>query len=230
MISELRETQKQSDHVQHQQQIEVNGSHGYNSPPSSPIYAPTPGLLTHELIESCVDSFSTHMYPMMPIWTRDELQQLVQESVGSLEAYCLISALCAFILIQPGITTKINPGLDRPMDSVTDPQIGQALMNEAIRVRKGFDHVENPSVESIITSFFLFGSGFGLSRHNTAGHHLREATAQVLNLSMQDEQTYSFGDAIENSRKRRLFWLLFVTERLVLSCLLFPAAATCIHS
>lgn len=213
MISELRETQKQSDNVQQPQHHEINGNRGYASPPRSPTYAPTPGLLTQELIESCVDFFFTHMYPMMPILDHDQLQQIISESVGSLEAYCLISALCALMLIQPGIAAKVNNVGERPMEFVTHPQMGQALMNEATRVRKGFDYVETPTMESVITSFFLFGCGFGLTRHNTAWHHLREATGQALNLSMQDEHTYSFGDVAESSRKRRLFWLLFVTER-----------------
>lgn len=214
MISELRETQKHLDHVQErQQQHDVNDNRIYGSPPGSPTYAPTPGLLTHELVESCVDFFFTHMYAMMPILSHEKLQQIVRDSYGSMEAYCLTSALCAYMLIQPGIASKANQVADRSTESITSPQMGQALMDEAIRVRKGFDYVENPSVVSVITSFFLFGCGFGLIRHNTASNALREATGQALTLSMHDEQTYSIGDLVENSRKRRLFWLLFVTER-----------------
>lgn len=208
MISELRETRKESGHVKQRQQQVDNGN-----PPTSPAYAPTPGLLTPELMESCVDVFFTHMYPMMPILDPDQLQGIMAESSSSLEAYCLISAFCAFMLIQPGVAVKVIHVVDQPTESVTDPHMGQALMDEATRVRKGLDYVENPTMKSVITSFFLFRCGFGLTRHNTSWNHLREATAQALNLSMQDAQTYLFGDAVENSRKRRLFWLLFVTER-----------------
>ena len=150
---------------------------------------------------------------MMPILHREQLQQIISDSAGSLEAYCLITALCAFMLIQPGIVAKVNHALDQPADSVTNPRMGQALMDEAMRVRKGVDYIENPTVDSVIISFFLFGCGVGLSKHNTAWSHLREATGQAHSLGMQDEQTYLYGNVGENSRKRRLFWLLFVTER-----------------
>jgi hypothetical protein len=42
---------------------------------------------------------------------------------------------------------------------------------------------------------------------------LREATTLVHILGMQKEDTYTKFDAIEASRRRRLYWLLFVTER-----------------
>ncbi len=148
---------------------------------------------------------------MMPILDREQLQQIATEISTSLEAYCLSSAFCAFILIQPGIPTNNSPEL------VTNPRMGQALMEEAMRVRKGLDFIENPTLESIVTSFFLYGCAFGLNKHNTAWNHLREATGQAHNLGMQDEQTYLFGDVRINTQKRMLFWLLFATERWVLS-------------
>lgn len=88
-------------------------------------------------------------------------------------------------------------------------------MEEAVRLRKLIDYVESPSVTTVITSFFLFGCCFGLSKHNTAWFHLREATALAQLLGMQDQGTYMAGDSVDNSIRRRLFWLLFVTERLV---------------
>ena len=213
MISELRETQQHTDAAQNPQPQQVNGSHTYGSPPESPSYTPTPGLLTHEVIESCAECFIAHMHPTMPILYREQLQQAVSEMCSSLEAYCLITALCAFILIQPGIPAKVSHVLDQPAEFITNPRMGQALMDETIRVRKSLDFIENPTVDSVITSFFLFGCGFGLNRHNTAWNHLREATGQAHSLGLQDEQTYLFGDAGENSQRRKVFWLLFVTER-----------------
>jgi hypothetical protein len=67
---------------------------------------------------------------------------------------------------------------------------------------------------SVITSFFLFGSHFCLDKQNTAWFHLREATTLAQLLGMHMESFYqTSGDIIENARKRRLYWLLFVTER-----------------
>lgn len=155
----------------------------------------------------------------MPILRRDQVQQLIGEMSNSMEAYCLIASLCAFMLIQPGIATSVGLVMDEPVESITNPRMGGALVEEAVRVRKGFEYIENPTVDSVLTSFFLFGCCFGLSRHNTAWHHLREATSQVYSLGMQNEESYQYGMPLEISRKRRLFWLLFVSERQVCSSL-----------
>lgn len=215
MISELRETQKQSNLPQAQSL--PNGQRALGSPPGSPSYAPTPGLLSPDLIESCAEFFFVHMYPTMPILQRDQLRQIVHDTNTSLEDYCLVASMCAFMLIQPGIASKVPQGMEEPGASTTNtnPRMGTALMDEAIRMRKGFDYIENPTVLTVITSFFLFGCCFGLNRHNTGSHHLREATGQAINLGMQDEHNYVFGNVLDNARKRRLFWLLFVTERRV---------------
>ena len=150
----------------------------------------------------------------MPILPKEQIRRMAGETSRSVEAYCLITSLTAFMLIQPGIVLKAIPQLGEGAPSVTNVKVGSALMDEAIRVRKGFyDYVENPTVNTVITSFFLFGCCFGLNKHNTAYFHLREATALAQILGMQDENTYISDDVVETSRKRRLFWLLFVTER-----------------
>ena len=211
VISELRETQKQTDLTSMMLQ---DGNKNYGSPPQSPThYARASNLLTHELIEGCTDFFFTQMYPTMPILYRDQIRHAVGEMGHSVESYCLITSFLAFMLIQPGIVLKTGHLMNQPAGSVTNPKMGSALMDEAIRVRKGYDYVENPTVNTVITSFFLFGCSFGLNKHNTAWFHLREATALAQILGMQDENTYMFDNVVETSRKRRLFWLLFVTER-----------------
>ncbi len=86
-------------------------------------------------------------------------------------------------------------------------------MEETLRVRKSYDHLETPTLNSLVTSFFLFGCYFGLDLHNKAWFHLREATTLSHILGLQKEDTYLRFDAIESSRRRRLYWLLFVTER-----------------
>ncbi len=205
VISELKETQKQSDlaHVVQEGR----------SPPLSPTYAWPSGLLSHDLIESCTGFFFTQMHPTMPVLYREQVRQSIAEMGPSVEAYCLIASLCAFMLIQPGIVLKTGHVMGEPASSVTNPRMGSLLMDEAVRIRKGYDYVENPTVDTVITSFFLFGCCFGLNKHNSAWFHLREATALAQILGMQDENTYMFDNVIEMSSKRRLFWLLFVTER-----------------
>ncbi|KAK1020739.1 hypothetical protein LTR33_018764, partial [Friedmanniomyces endolithicus] len=129
------------------------------------------------------------------------------------EAYCLVMSLCAYMMIQPNLALPASAfdGLEvAPQSSF---QLGQLLLQETVRVRKCYDYVENPTIWTVITSFFIFGSNFCLDRHNTAWFHLREATTLVQVLGMHEESAYHMADLIESSRRRRLYWLLFVTER-----------------
>lgn len=208
VISELRETQRQttlSSKV-------ANRLNGVNSPPCSPTLAPTPGLLTGDMIKDCVDFFFTNMYPTLPILHRGRLEQQAMYADQNVDTYCLLTSLCAFMMIQPGMGI---PGDPLGLDSLPGANIvsGNLLLDETLRVRKSYDHLETPTMNSLVTSFFLFGCYFGLDLHNKAWFHLREATTLAHILGMQKEDTYLQFDAVEASRRRRLYWLLFVTER-----------------
>lgn len=178
----------------------------------SPTFGRTPGLLTLDVIHGCTDFFFAHMYPTMPILHEEQVKQIVSEMAFSVEAYCLISSLSAFMLIQPGIELKPGEGLH---GSSRNTGLGMILLDESLRLRKAHDYFENPTVLSVMTSFFLFGCYSGLNKHNTAWFHLREATASVQILGMQEESYYLEGYLRDTSSKRRLFWLLFITERQV---------------
>ncbi|TVY54862.1 putative sucrose utilization protein SUC1 [Lachnellula cervina] len=208
VISELRETQRQttlSSKV-------ANRLHGVTSPPCSPTLAPTPGLLTSDMIKDCIDFFFANMYPTLPILHRGRLEQQAQYADQNVDTYCLLTSLCAFMMIQPGMAIPGDPlGLDNlPGANLVS---GNLLMEETLRVRKSYDHLEAPTLNSLATSFFLFGCYFGLDLHNKAWFHLREATTLSHILGLQKEESYVQFDAVESSRRRRLYWLLFVTER-----------------
>lgn len=209
VISELRETQKRSVLAK----AISTKFQGLESRPVSPTFLRTPGLLTPEMINACIQAFFTYLYPTMPILEERQLNNIVADMTNSKEAYCLIASLSAFVLIQPGIMLKTNDDMNGPSGSLTNANLGMALLDEALRIRKCYDYFETPTVMSIITSFFLFGCFFGLNKHNTAWFHLREATASIQLLGMQDESAYLGRDVAETSIKRRLFWLLFITER-----------------
>lgn len=213
VISELRKSQEHSELAQ----VTAKQLQSFGSPPVSPTYFRTPGLLTHEVIDACKRAFLTYLYPTMPILHEEQLNNVIADMGCSEEAYCLISSLSAFVLIQPGIVLKSCDSLNGQSGSSTNVNLGVSLLDEALRIRKCYDYFETPTTSSVMTSFFLFGCFFGLNKHNTAWFHLREATASVQLLGMQDESNYLGGDIVETSNKRRLFWLLFITERQVIS-------------
>ena len=174
--------------------------------------APTPGLLHPGLMEACIDFFVANMYPTMPIFDGGSLKAQTREVDRSLDSYCLIASLCAFIMIQPGM--KLAWALPQEDDVVGgDTLAGRVMVDEVLRVRKGYDFVESPSTGAVMTSFFLFASYFCLDKHRTAWYYMREATTLVEMLGMHREDTYHTGTCMEDIRRRRIFWLLFLTER-----------------
>lgn len=189
--------------------------HGSGSPPTSPAPSTISGVLTLQMIDGCTHFFFAQLFPTMPILQNEQLGQWIADMNCSVEAYCLLASLCAFVLIQPGIEIKIWKGADGLGGPSNNTGLGIMLLEEAQRVRKAHDYIDNPTIASVMTSFFLFGCCFGLNKHNAAWFHLREATASAQLLGMQEESYYLDGYVKETSRKRRLFWLLFITERSV---------------
>ncbi|KAK0727466.1 hypothetical protein B0T26DRAFT_639372 [Lasiosphaeria miniovina] len=207
VISELREKQGQNS-LSNRVHNRING---IGSPPCSPTLAPTPGLLASDMVKDCVDFFFAHMYPTMPILHRQRLEQQAMYMDQSLDTYCLLTSLCAFVLLQPGMS--IPGGDPYSIEMGANIVSSTLLMEETIRVRKGYDYLDSPTLNSLCTSYFLFGCFFGLDLHDKAWFHLREATTLAHMIGMNDEGTYLQYDPIEKSRRRRLYWLLFVTER-----------------
>ncbi len=205
VISELRETQRQT-------QLAAQRD-GFGSPPLSPTFARKSGLLSMDIITTCVDYFFANLYPTQPILHRQKVGEMIGQMDADPEAYCLVVSLCAYMLIQPNLDLQPSAldGLDMPTRS--NAQLGQAFLAEALRFRKAFNYVENPTSWSVMTSFFFFACHFCLDMQGTAWFHLREATTLALTVGMHEEATYRTADIVESSRMRRLYWLLFVTER-----------------
>lgn len=176
-----------------------------------------PNLLTKETIEECLEFFFRSLYPTMPILQRERFRTKIDEMDSSIESYCLVASLCAFVLIQSNMHWGLSLRRFKASSPVTaingNTTLGAAVLDEVLRTRKQHSFLEAPNVNNVITAFFLFGCYFGLDKHNTAWYYLREATTLAQIIGLQDEATYLSLDAIDATRVRRLFWLLFVTER-----------------
>ncbi|KAF2271202.1 hypothetical protein CC78DRAFT_14020 [Lojkania enalia] len=207
VLSELRESQRQS-----QISASFASELGFDSRPHPASFARTPGLLPPALVESCLEFFFSSVYPTQPVLHRQRAQDTVISMEHSTEAYCMIAALCAHNMIQCNM--NVAPSLlPRPeMAQVSNVSLGHVLLEESVRVRKGFNYLESPTHLSVLTSWFYYGCYFGLGRDNTAWSYLREATTLAHLLGMHDEEYYK-NDPLDITRRRILYWLLFVEER-----------------
>ena len=131
------------------------------------------------------------------------------------EAFVLVESLVAYMCIQPNM--DLSEAI-MPDSTISTAELGAKLLADALETRKSLCYNENANATSVTTSFFFFGCYFCLEKHNSAWFHLREATTLAIIIGMHKEEHYSQGDSIANMLKRRLFWLLFVTERFVQYC------------
>lgn len=207
VLSELRESQRQS-------QLAPNSyDRGFGARSVSPARAKTPGLLSIGVIEACVDYYFQNIYQTQPILHRQRVQHAIMNMDQSTESYCKLAALCAFVLIQPHMVLPPSVAVRQESGATSNIQLAYMLLEETIRVRRNYDFIENPTLLSVYTSFFIFECYFCIDKQNAAWVYLRQALTLAHIIGMHEEDTYKSGDMIENSRMRRLFWVLFITER-----------------
>ncbi|KAH7007769.1 RING-3 [Ilyonectria destructans] len=155
------------------------------------------------IIRWCLDAYFKHKYPLTPILHRQQVEQVPT----SPERYGLITACCAVI----SLSTEILP--PAPTQGLIIPPT-DFLISETIRSRQHCDLIEHPSLTHIQTSFFLYAAFFCLDKDNSAWYYLREAITILQTLRLHEEATYSdMDDSLFASYARRMFWVLFITER-----------------
>lgn len=185
--------------------------------------------VTHAVMAACLDAFFTHKYPITPILDRKQVRHALPHLRERPELYGMITACCAVMVLSPDIIV-INGTASAPSDPPTRWQDSLAnndkgadkhdipsadfLISETIRARNFCDSVEHPSLTTIQTSFFLFSAFFCLGKDTSAWHYIREAITTLQSLRLHEEATYDeMTDPTMALYGRRLFWVLFITER-----------------
>lgn len=197
----------------------VSSPDSFNSLSDSPpaVLYPSPRVLTPPVLLAHINVYLKYMFPIMPVVRKEELQQDCHypERVTP-QRYAFLAALCAATHIQlklDGVTetSHLQAGVDG--NSGNSVMSGEELLAEAVRARKDCDPIEDMDIESLLTSFFLFASYGNLDRQDHAWFYLCQATSMIFSLGLHRESTYSELDIEEAEQKRRVFWLLFITER-----------------
>ncbi|KAL4867315.1 hypothetical protein BDV12DRAFT_198391 [Aspergillus spectabilis] len=155
-----------------------------------------------------IDVYFDRLHPTLPVLNRSLLftQIVQQEHRRNAQFGAMILSLCAFSLTQP---IDIS---ERPTSSSRSDQ-AKVLVNEATRMRTSSDFGEHPSIEAVLTSFFLFGYLFGSNQHNAARLRLREAIDLASTLGLNNPATYADCSTEEKGQWLRTYLVLSVTER-----------------
>lgn len=161
-----------------------------------------------------IDVYFDRLHPTIPVLSRSSLytSMLTQEHRKNPQFGAMLLSLCAFSLTQP---IEID---ERPTTSSRAIQ-ARAMMNEATKMRSCSDFGENPTIEAVLTSFFLFGCLFGSNQHNAAWLRMREALDLAATLGLNDPESYHDLPGEEKGQRLRTYLVLSITER---SVFLFP--------
>jgi hypothetical protein len=165
-----------------------------------------------------IQYFLKRLLPIMPIVDETKILSEVQRfDELPLPRQCFLLSLSAATRIQ----LKLDSVKERDNEEVEtnaylhSPLTGSGLLEAAKRLRRQFDVVDNMSLDAILTSFFLFAAHGNREEHNHAWFFLNESMTMAISMGLHDEEAYVNVPKCDRELRRRIFWLLFVTERFV---------------
>ncbi|KAJ5375371.1 hypothetical protein N7517_007377 [Penicillium concentricum] len=185
------------------------------SPAVGPMHSDTqetdaiwPSTINEANMIPWIDVYFDRLHPTIPVLNRSSLytSMLAQEHRKNSQFGAMLLSLCAFSLTQP---IEIN---ERPTSSSRALQ-ARAMMHEATKMRSCSDFGENPTIEAVLTSFFLFGCLFGSNQHNAAWLRIREALDLAATLGLNDPESYHDLSGEEKGQRLRTYLVLSITER-----------------
>lgn len=188
-----------------------------DSTPCQSQAMPSIRRISPQIIVPHVDIYLKSLFPIMPVVRGEQLRLDCQHPENlSPSRYALLTSLCALTRIQLKLDDDTFPDSHRlkNLGDGHDPVSGIRLLNEAVWVHTQCD-IENSSLETLLTSLFLFLSYRNLNKHSHAWFYLCQATSMALALGLNRECNYKELTMEEADERRRVFWLLFIIERLV---------------
>ncbi|KAG7115030.1 sucrose utilization protein SUC1 like [Verticillium longisporum] len=137
-------------------------------------------------------------------------QGLVSPSLGR-----FFAAMSAAVIVQLNLTDPNVDGLDVAQTSgqVLSMRLADKYISQCFAGRHDRSYIEDADEWTIMESFFIFSYYGNCNTSKQAWYHLREAISFALALGLNREESYSDPSLEVNERRRRLYWLLFITER-----------------
>ena len=147
------------------------------------------------------------MYPVWPIIKVERLIAALQKTEPDIEVFALAYAVAAATIAQ----IKTDPS---PQPGAVTAQMMEARCQQA---RARIDPGATPTITTLRVAFFLHAYYENLSPGGLQSVlYLREAITISQMLDLHHESYYARVPVEEQQIRRRTFWLLFITERLVL--------------
>ncbi|KAK4493667.1 hypothetical protein PRZ48_014852 [Zasmidium cellare] len=155
-----------------------------------------------------IDVYFKRLHPTIPVLNRTNLysDMLLRKHRIDPQYGAMLLSLCAFAMTQP---VQMHERASMPSRTVQ----ARMLMEESVKMRVAADFGEDPSVEMILASFFLFACLFGTNQHKAARHRLREAIDLAYSLGLHLPVSYQGLGPEAREQWLRTYLVLSVTER-----------------
>jgi hypothetical protein len=165
-----------------------------------------PRRISASIIRTILLMYTESLYGIWPLLAADELIHRLETQTNDPTIYALTTALCGATLSNMN-RTIMDESLHTPLGA-------EAFIKECRRVRGSFDYMEPVSLDTVLTSYFLhIFYGRQALREQMAAYYIREAITFAHMFGMHMEDTYSQHSVKDQRVMRKLYFLLFMTER-----------------
>ena len=145
---------------------------------------------------------------LYPIWPVIDLPDLIDHLEKDPEQATLALSLCA----ATGVQLRLDEDLDRA-ESARRTCLFDQFAKEAERRRSQHDHCDSATVAGVLTSFFLHAYYSKKQKHRSSSLYIREAVTLAQLFGIDRETSYEGIASKEAHFRRKIFWLIFVSER-----------------
>lgn len=167
-----------------------------------------PRTVNEETLLPWIDVYFKRLHPTIPVLNRTTMyeEMLSRRNHTHYEFGAMLLSLCAFAMTQP---VQIHEVAESPSRTAQ----ARMLMEESVKMRITADFGEQPIIETVLTSFFLFACLFGDSKRGAASHRLREAVDLAQTMGIDQQSSYESLDSMTREKWLRTYLVLSVTER-----------------
>lgn len=178
------------------------------SPPG--VYQASPAAdlqqIPTSVIRNVLSMYKESLYGIWPLLATDDLILRLESQTSDPTIYALTTALCGATLSNMSRTV-----MDESRQGALD---AEAFIKECRRVRGTYDYMEPVTLDTVLTSYFLhIFYGRQASREQMAAFYIREAITFAHMFGMHLEDTYARYCVKDQRVMRKLYFLLFMTER-----------------
>jgi hypothetical protein len=166
-------------------------------------------LLDDKTVPQLINVFLERLQQSMPFFTRSFLRQNVatQRHLHDRSFGSLVQAICSLVLLQPVQSNEKRPWPNREARA-------DAHLALAVRLHSQSDLGQSPTLETILTSVFLFACQFCKGNFDAARFRLREAAALAEVMNLDNPESYGHISDTEKQRRLRTLIGLTIIERI----------------